>query len=341
MQTPKGNYALNIPVVEDLRGIAAMSVCLFHFVSTTIDFIDTKWIVDVFSWGRSGVALFFVISGFILPFSMRKAGYSLSDFPRFFFKRLLRLEPPYLVSLVVAVFILLAREYAYGPSDQLQPVTTGRFLLHIGYLVPFFKGVHWFNEVYWTLAVEFQFYLFIALLMPFLTKLTAPARVVLLVLGVGASYLTGRQFLPFWLPQFLLGIYLYLFYAGHIRSNEFLAFISLLGLFCFYRYGAADACFCLFGVLMISRKANWSTWVTARLGRLSYPIYLLHTLIGATIINVLSHHVDLWWQKLLLIITGVGATLFSAWLLYITVERGSKRFSSNVRYSAKGQGKAL
>ena len=50
-----------------------------------------------------GVTAFFVISGFVLPLSLSSNGYRLSDAPVFLLKRAVRLEPPYLATILLIV----------------------------------------------------------------------------------------------------------------------------------------------------------------------------------------------------------------------------------------------
>src|ERR1041384_1835775 len=95
-----------ISVVEAMRGIAAISVALFHFS------VQLQGPVrDIFAYGWLGVDVFFVISGFVIPLSLYGRGYSIRQFPQFMARRLVRLEPPYLASivLVLAAWYLAAR----------------------------------------------------------------------------------------------------------------------------------------------------------------------------------------------------------------------------------------
>ena len=118
----------------------------------------------IFSWfGQYGVQLFFVISGFVIPWSMQKAGYQFKNFFHFFLKRISRLEPPYLFSVLLALLLYYLRESYYGkPNEHLQ-ISTPQIALHLGYLIPFFKQYQWLNLVYW-MAIEFQYYLLIAII---------------------------------------------------------------------------------------------------------------------------------------------------------------------------------
>lgn len=63
--------------VQALRGIAALSVMLFHF----------RWNINaqipgrgdaLFGWGATGVDLFFLISGFVITLSAAKAPQGIS-----------------------------------------------------------------------------------------------------------------------------------------------------------------------------------------------------------------------------------------------------------------------
>ena len=79
-------------------------------------------------------------------------------------KRNVRLYPPYLASIAITI---LATNFILVPLFKIPQMTvTGRdMLLHFGYLNDLFK-VPWINVVYWTLAIEFQWYLLVGLVMP-------------------------------------------------------------------------------------------------------------------------------------------------------------------------------
>src|ERR1700721_719885 len=86
-----------LPRLDTLRGGAALGVAWFHMTN------GYQW--GVVRWsgyeGRLGVACFFVISGFAIPYSMHTANYGLASFWRFLARRLVRLEPAFLGSIGV------------------------------------------------------------------------------------------------------------------------------------------------------------------------------------------------------------------------------------------------
>lgn len=53
--------------VDALRGLAALGVCVFHYTLTAQ---PGGWLRTVGDYGRLGVDVFFVISGFIVPHAM-------------------------------------------------------------------------------------------------------------------------------------------------------------------------------------------------------------------------------------------------------------------------------
>jgi peptidoglycan/LPS O-acetylase OafA/YrhL len=121
-------------------------------------------------YGWLGVEVFFVISGFVIPYSMHRGGYRVSQhFWRFLAKRLARLEPPYLVSIVVVVILWYLSALTPGFQGTNPDIRPTRLLLHLGYLNAFF-GHPWLNPVYWTLGIELQYYLLVAITYPLLSS---------------------------------------------------------------------------------------------------------------------------------------------------------------------------
>ena len=118
-------------------------------------------------YGYLGVHAFFVISGFIVPYAM---DVRITDRPGqldFIARRIVRLEPPY----VMSVLLILCVPYFAGLTPwfdgDISAHDVYRAALHFFYLVPW-TGEEWFSTVYWSLAIEFQYYFLILAAAPFL-----------------------------------------------------------------------------------------------------------------------------------------------------------------------------
>lgn len=102
------------------------------------------------SLGRYGVAIFFLISGFVVPFSIRGE----RPLAHFAISRLFRLYP----ALWFALAVLTATAWVSG-----EPPATATVLANMT-MAPTILGQPWLSPIYWTLFVELVYYLLVALL---------------------------------------------------------------------------------------------------------------------------------------------------------------------------------
>jgi peptidoglycan/LPS O-acetylase OafA/YrhL len=166
--TTSGHYT---PEIDGLRFVAIMPVVAFHLWGYwgrieqrpypdpgPLDYVLTFLV----SLGHYGVHLFFMISGFVLatPFSKHALeGGPAVDLRRYFWRRITRLEPPYVVSMLV--FFLVAPLAAKGSWSDLFP----HLLASLGYVHELVYGTGSpINNNAWSLEVEVQFYLLMPLL---------------------------------------------------------------------------------------------------------------------------------------------------------------------------------
>lgn len=319
-----------LPVINSLRGLAATAICFYHFVLSTANYVEEVWVRTFFYYAQYGVPLFFVISGIVLPLAMLKNDYQLKHWATFMLKRLVRLEPPYLVSLVVATAYLMFQSYRYTGVLEF---SGSNFLLHLGYLIPFVEGQQWINPVYWSLAVEFQFYLFLSLAFIGLKQPLFSARFLIYVLMLGASFISTEKALIFrWLPLFLLGIAYVLQQHKVIPFKEFiLVFLISCGLV-YHHLDLPNLCVAIFTLGAVHYFPNYNPKLSHFLGKISYSLYLIHLIIGQALVNFLSHSYRLPYQKIVVILLGYGLSVFAAWLLYKWVELPSKKASSKLQY---------
>nr|WP_247876715.1 acyltransferase [Ochrobactrum sp. CM-21-5] len=187
--------------IDGLRAIAAISV-LFHHIFGDIlreavhqdtPFIGVlNGVITSFDFGRFGVVLFFLISGFVVPFSIK------DDQPirRFVIGRFFRLYPAFWVSLALMCIFL----FFTGDAPQLITVVANFTMLANLF------GQPWLSGVYWTLFIELAFYVLIA--MAFMAGIL---RQPLMILAAGLL-LEASTGVPFLLRAF--GINLPVIYIG-------------------------------------------------------------------------------------------------------------------------------
>ncbi len=172
--------AARIPEIDWLRGVAAFAVFGFHVASEahippralppfTLAGHTFANLPSPFSFGASGVNLFFVLSGFCLALQQIRAGRgALRGRPlrQYFQGRFARIVPAYWVAVVISAAFVL----------WLGAIPTRRVLedtaLHLGFL----QGVERtrflaVNPALWSMATEVQFYLLFPLCLGLLTRL--------------------------------------------------------------------------------------------------------------------------------------------------------------------------
>lgn len=320
-----------IEIITELRGFAAACVFLFHLVCVSNGYISGEYLRAVFQYGKYGVQFFFVISGFVIPYSMLRADYRVSDFFRFFQKRIVRIEPPYLVILALTVLFLYVRSIADPGRPAGQMPSWQQVMLHIGYLIPFSR-YGWLSIVFWTLAIEFQFYLLFSLAYPVFVS-GRWLRWGIYALLTATCFLSRDAGLFFyWSPIFLMGIHTALLKLKRIGIVEYWLTIAILFGVIVYRLGWPTSLFALSAILVIYFQPDIKSRLLHFLGNISYSLYLSHTLIAFFIINLGIRFTKHGYQKIFFVTLAVAATLFFSYLLYRFVEKPAKKWAAAINY---------
>jgi peptidoglycan/LPS O-acetylase OafA/YrhL len=265
-----------LQAVEYTRGIAALMVMWFHFTyQLPAGVLRTSGL-----YGYLGVEAFFVISGFIIPYAMDLRHYRLGRESWIFLgRRIIRLQPPY----VVSVLLILCVPYLAGLTPWFDGGITAhdlyRAALHVIYLVPW-SGEDWFSAVYWSLAIEFQYYFVMLAAAPLLLyrKNLWPQRaffVAVMLVGYASSE-TRLVFL--YLPIFGFGFVQFLYMRRGMALPECAAWgLAFAAVTC-----SQDPTWAIGAVIaLLALNAPWPARSAPLLffGTISYSLYLLH---GAT-----------------------------------------------------------
>jgi peptidoglycan/LPS O-acetylase OafA/YrhL len=304
-----------IPEVDGLRFVAICSVVLFHMrgelwlgSGRTIPVEASYWWLDrILGNGDRGVRLFFVISGMILalPFARHYLkGSKPVSLRKYYMRRLTRLEPPYIASLLLVVLLFAA--YRHGLTSGLAP----HLLASVFYQHNLFFG-QWssVNSVAWSLEVEIQFYVLAPLLMQYYRFChTGLRRMLLLVciLGIGLAQVPFQTWprvtlsILFYLQYFLMGLLvtdIFVLDIENMRSSWIwdLAGVAALGVIfwspndTFWPHvlmPIAIAVLCIAAMRSYGlRRVFANPWV-AVIGGMCYSIYLLHYAFIAALFKV-------------------------------------------------------
>jgi peptidoglycan/LPS O-acetylase OafA/YrhL len=343
---PGASRAPRVASVELLRGVAALGVCWLHLTRFTYLTSDGPFYAAVKStgdFGWLGVEVFFVISGFVVPYSMYRAGYRIGDFPRFVARRLIRLDPPYIASLVIVLAFGIAFGVLHDQPVLIEggPLNAARIILHLGYATAL-GGQEWLNPSYWTLAIEFQYYLSLGLVFPWLFSDKAWAGRVAFAFVAALSFFGDLQPTDEGAPTLTIVRFIPLFLAGLAACQYRVGRISLtegcvrmggavaLGAVTVGVLSASVAALSLGVLLRIQR--HWTP--TDFLGRISYSLYLTHWPIGHLALSVLGMkqgaQSDL--TRTAVLVVSLGICVGAAWMLNMLIERPAQRWASRVRY---------
>lgn len=151
-----------------LRGIAALSVALYHYTGAVLPKFHVDSVGAFFSKGYLGVEVFFVISGFVIPYSLLGKGYTPKRFFAYILKRIVRINPPaYLAMFMVLTLWYLRDHFVAHRIEYTAGLSLAQIIHNMLFTIPF-THYKWVIGIFWTLAIEFQFYIFIGLTFSFL-----------------------------------------------------------------------------------------------------------------------------------------------------------------------------
>jgi peptidoglycan/LPS O-acetylase OafA/YrhL len=318
--------------VDLVRGLASLAVVLFHFFKGY--FSDDHILRQVTGFGWLGVEAFFVVSGFVIPLSMHYSRFELSCIHRFMAKRWIRLSPPYLISVVVVVLLWKASTLAPGFTGVPFTLTLCDLISHFFYANDFI-GQPWLNPVYWTLAIELQYYFIIALAFPLFFSKRASLRVLAAVLAFSIGLFGWPQSIVLkWTFVFWAGIAVAQYRTKTFLQHEALVTASLVMFGTYYCNGlqifvVTLATTCL--ILFVQTVPYFLRW----LGCVSYSLYLLHVPIGGRVINLSKRFVSNDVERFGVILLATAVSLLSAWAFYRLVEVPAHQLSRRIKMKSK------
>jgi peptidoglycan/LPS O-acetylase OafA/YrhL len=293
---------LLIPEIDGLRFVAILSVFVYHLAGDVLRHADPAYAAAVshgdwfFQFTQKldfGVPLFFVISGFILALPFAKhyvANQPRVPLSKYYLRRVTRLEPPYLLSLLLLFLLKVASGQS---SAYLAPhLLASSLYVHN----PVFHGPSLITVVAWSLEIEIQFYI----LAPALAQIFRVGAT-LRRIALSGTCIVAAIFQSLLSPESVLHLsvlgYLQYFIAGFLLADLYLSYtpagksrwdtISLAGwpalaLLLFFPHVLPFLAPFLVALLYFGAlQGYWSRRIFANrvlssVGGMCYTIYLLH-----------------------------------------------------------------
>jgi len=294
-----------------------------------------------FPWGRYGVDLFFVLSGYLITSGLLRSELGSGYFSRFYLRRSLRIFPAYYATIALAMIVVPVS------ALPMMPWSLG-YLGNIGYLF----GDNWNSALahLWSLAVEEQFYLLWPLALWLVRSTAGRWRLIAAVLLIAPALRWG--FTEYWswqaayallparmdglaigaavaLVQSTRGVEWFVARRGRLlaaaaltgmllvvvtRKIQFqtpphMAIVLSVSVICFGFVVAATI-----GIRDTKLAALMSLGPVVYLGQISYGLYLVHV----WVLYALDQHTDSW---PLLLTAGGGISLVLAMLSWHFFER--------------------
>jgi peptidoglycan/LPS O-acetylase OafA/YrhL len=184
-----------IKEIDGLRAIAILLVVAWHYLGASDGPQSPPW--RIFIFGRSGVDLFFVLSGYLITSILLNNRASPNYFSAFYGRRAFRILPIYGVMLLIFFAGKLSGIGRVFFDGALPWWSYAAGLQNIWMAIDQSYGAIWLAGT-WSLAIEEQFYLLFPLIVLWLPAAALPrlliATLVLCPMGRIISYLAGDAF---------------------------------------------------------------------------------------------------------------------------------------------------
>ncbi|RYZ76978.1 MAG: acyltransferase, partial [Proteobacteria bacterium] len=288
--------------LDSLRGIAAIAVMVEHIGVSQLEIVK-RISSEYFQFGQFGVSLFFLCSGFVIPFSLERT----KDLGAFWISRVFRLYPLYWAALgaLLALYglsvVTLPERFTEAlPLSAIANIT----------MIQAFLGFEHASSVFWSLGYEMIFYILVSI--AFVVGILR--RTSLFVLGFCCLCIINPVITRFILHKaphlgvtfhfttMFFGTLVYRWYAGEITGRSFKLFYAFLFLtillvngFGLYGHETSDVsgvktflpmtsawvgAYSLFGLFLAAREFRYSGFAK-RAGTISYSLYLIHPIVIA------------------------------------------------------------
>ena len=280
-----------IPEIDALRFFAIIPVMLVHFSGALLahNVSFDRAIIDegnafrhVLLQGNHGVHLFFAISGFILTLPFIQKERSELRFKRYFIRRLVRIEPPYIIAITIFLLVHIVLQ-EQSITFLIQRYFASFFYSHNA----IYSEISYILPVAWSLEIEVQFYLLMPLFLIILKLFDSIywRFFIYAVLMLLSRYYNFFEFddLNDFMKYFLAGIISADLYKNKVFTKSYIwDVLFLISLICFFSINDYwTRVVSLFIIVtsslnLIYLKKILTNIIITIIGGMCYSLYLLH-----------------------------------------------------------------
>ncbi|MET0330465.1 MAG: acyltransferase [Dyella sp.] len=362
---------MKLRFAHQLRAIAALSVIINHYwgiffspavrsiigVPASFTLVQPAYTRHVLSpgaggflYGVFGVGIFFLISGLVIPISLRNLSTG-----KYLFRRFFRIYPTYWFCLLISIFLYFVCSWYW--STPLSGRISQPFLIKNLPLIHSAAGIASLDFVSWSLAIEIKFYVIFSLiaLVGKNAHQVAMLSITFLALCCLAAYFSTQGLEPasffvrsisdmkYMTFMFLGCLFYYVLYKklsvraalgygaiiftlfatiNSFYENEFLGPLAKN-----YSYALI-----LFSACYLCRRKFKENKILDFLADISFPLYLVHSMIGYVAMPILiNERISYTWAWML----SLSLAIFIAFLVHKYIENPINEFGKKITNRGK------
>ncbi|MFT5860648.1 MAG: peptidoglycan/LPS O-acetylase OafA/YrhL [Flavobacteriaceae bacterium] len=322
-----------IYILDSLRGIIALLVAVYHFLhaenhhgrlipegNPAIEAIDPFLI--------GSVSVFFLISAYVIFLHLENHTYSIIKFGTFIFKRLVRIQIPVIICIGL---IVLVNEGFNSYLNLESTFSWDQFLANIS-LSASFLGEEWYNPIFWTLAIEFQFYIFVGLVFTLINRSPIPSLIILGVAFIPLNYCFDTlSYACYYGGYFIIGTALYLFHQKRLSLLSLLIITAIAATDVLLTHEFLYPIIPLLSIpiiLFVQKRSRLFEW----LGEVSFSFYLMHGMFGGWLIYFTARYADNGFLQFLIILAALVVSYIGSYAFYRIIEKPVLHFSRKITY---------
>ncbi|MDQ0140085.1 acyltransferase family protein [Cupriavidus necator] len=363
------NTPPKIAFANSLRGFAALCVVVYHYgfifwhervitgLLVNAPVLDgsrvptpqyLQWVAELpFDLGAFGVALFFLISGFVIPYafiSTTRVGFAIG--------RIFRILPPYAIGFTCTlVVVYLSGEFFQRPFAYEVSAVVAHYFPGLQDLA-LTRGI---DGIIWTLNIEVKFYVVCVVIAGWLASgnlrafiaplvLTAVAWVLIPVTATVGGTVAARATSLYLAIQYIDFMFIGVAFNYLLRGalSALGASVLTVALYAgmtaiwwraapvlFDREWAYAAALLVFATAFMLRESAMfrSSALMRFLAEISYPLYVVHGVLGYVVIRVL---LELGWDPAVAIAATFGGVICLATAIHFGIERPSHRMGKSI-----------